>query len=57
MHLLLPPCLQAKDSWEMDAAEKLVAASLAKDKGNAEFKAGNYKRAVQRYTAAFGLIE
>jgi hypothetical protein len=51
------PLPQAKDSWEMDAGEKLAAAALQKDKGNTAFKAGQYARAVQRYNKATEIIE
>ena len=48
---------QAKDTWEMDAAEKVVAAGALKDKGNAAFKAGNFRRAIQQYDKALQAIE
>ncbi|KAL4857094.1 Peptidyl-prolyl cis-trans isomerase [Chlorella vulgaris] len=49
--------VKAKDSWEMDAGEKLAAAALQKDKGNTAFKSGQYARAVQRYNKATEIIE
>lgn len=41
----------------MDPAEKLAAAAALKDKGNAAFKAGHYRRAVQRYDKAQQAVE
>lgn len=41
----------------MDAAEKVVAAGALKDKGNAAFKAGNFRRAIQQYDKALQAIE
>lgn len=49
--------LQAKDTWEMDAAEKVAAAGALKDKGNTAFKAGNFRRAIQQYDKALQAIE
>jgi tetratricopeptide (TPR) repeat protein len=41
----------------METPEKLAAAAAQKDKGNAEFKAGRYAKAVQRYKKALEVIE
>lgn len=49
--------IKAKDTWEMDTAEKLAAASALKEKGNAAFTAGQYAKAVQRYNKAVEAIE
>ncbi|KAL4420120.1 hypothetical protein ABPG77_000291 [Micractinium sp. CCAP 211/92] len=55
--ITLKSFVKAKDSWEMDTAEKLAAAATQKDKGNAAFKAGQYAKAVQRYDKAMQAIE
>ncbi|PSC75187.1 peptidyl-prolyl cis-trans isomerase FKBP62-like [Micractinium conductrix] len=55
--LTLVDFVKAKDSWEMDPAEKLAAAATLKDKGNATFKAGEYSRAIGRYDKALQCIE
>ncbi|KAL4419972.1 hypothetical protein ABPG75_007070 [Micractinium tetrahymenae] len=55
--ITLKSFVKAKDSWEMDTAEKLAAATTQKDKGNTAFKAGQYARAVQRYDKAMQAIE
>ncbi|PRW33606.1 peptidyl-prolyl cis-trans isomerase FKBP62-like isoform A [Chlorella sorokiniana] len=49
--------VKAKDTWEMDPPEKVAAAAALKDKGNAAFKAGNYRRAIQQYDKALQAIE
>ena len=49
--------MQAKDTWEMEPAEKLEAAAGLKDKGNAAFKAGQYSRAVGQYDKALQCVE
>lgn len=55
--ITLQSFIKAKDSWEMDTAEKLAAAATQKDKGNVAFKAGQYGKAVQRYDKAMQAIE
>jgi len=49
--------IKAKESWDMDTDEKLSAASDAKDKGNASFKAGKLERAVKQWERAKQCIE
>ena len=46
-----------KESWEMDAKEKLEAAEAKKGAGNALFKAGRMERALRRYEKAASYIE
>ncbi|RZC47205.1 hypothetical protein C5167_040166 [Papaver somniferum] len=46
-----------KESWDMDNAEKIVAAGRKKEEGNALFKAGKYARASKRYEKAAKFIE
>ena len=41
----------------MEPAEKLAAGGALKDKGNAAFKAGDFRRAVQRYDKALQAVE
>jgi FK506-binding protein 4/5 len=48
---------KAKDTWEMDAGEKVAAGVAAKDKGNAAFKAGALARAVRLWTRAQQAVE
>ena len=55
--ILCHPRLQAKDTWEMEPAEKLEAAAALKEKGNAAFKAGQYSRAVGQYDKALQCVE
>lgn len=40
---------KAKESWEMDAPEKLEQSEISKNKGTNYFKAGKYKIAVRYY--------
>jgi hypothetical protein len=48
---------KAKDSWEMDPAEKVAAAAALKDKGNAAFKAGDAERATKFWERALRAVE
>jgi FKBP-type peptidyl-prolyl cis-trans isomerase len=48
---------KAKDTWEMDAGEKVAAGVAAKDKGNAAFKAGALARAVRLWGRAQQAVE
>jgi FK506-binding protein 4/5 len=48
---------KAKESWEMDDAEKVEAAATAKEKGNAAFKAGKWEAAIKKYKRALGCVE
>ena len=41
--------LQAKESWDMESAEKLEAAGKRKEEGNALYKLGKYDRASKKY--------
>ncbi len=41
----------------MDPPEKVAAAAALKDKGNAAFKAGNFRRAIQQYDKALQAVE
>ncbi|KIY97518.1 FK506-binding protein 4/5 [Monoraphidium neglectum] len=45
-----------KEKWEMNAAEKAEAAAVAKDKGNAAYKAGKLDRAARMYTSVTDLV-
>ena len=47
----------AKESYEMDAKEMMEAALTFKEKGNAYFKQGNYKVAMQKYGKAVKYLE
>ncbi len=40
---------QAKEPWSMSDEEKLEAAQLRKEKGNAQFKAGKWAAALAKY--------
>ncbi|KAJ9517315.1 hypothetical protein QJQ45_016684 [Haematococcus lacustris] len=46
----------AKETWEMSDADKVAAAVVRKDKGNAAYKAGNLARAVHQYDKAVSLL-
>lgn len=46
-----------KESWDMSTQEKIEAAALKKEEGNALFKAGKYLRASKRYNKASKYIE
>ncbi|MBA0731573.1 hypothetical protein Golax_000004 [Gossypium laxum] len=49
--------VKEKESWDMNAQEKIEAAGKKKEEGNALFKAGKYERALKRYEKAFRFIE
>ncbi|XP_017646574.1 peptidyl-prolyl cis-trans isomerase FKBP62-like [Gossypium arboreum] len=49
--------VKEKESWDMNAQEKIEAAGKKKEEGNALFKAGKYERASKRYEKAFRFIE
>ncbi|KAJ6401281.1 hypothetical protein OIU84_016653 [Salix udensis] len=46
-----------KESWDMNTQEKIEAAGMKKEEGNAWFKAGKYERASRRYEKAAKFIE
>ncbi|KAG0498481.1 hypothetical protein HPP92_003172 [Vanilla planifolia] len=46
-----------KESWDLNNAEKLEAAALKKEEGNAVFKQGKFARASKRYEKGAKLIE
>ncbi|ERN02572.1 peptidyl-prolyl cis-trans isomerase FKBP62 isoform X2 [Amborella trichopoda] len=46
-----------KESWDMNTAEKIEAASKKKEEGNALFKVGKYLRASKKYEKAAKYIE
>jgi FK506-binding protein 4/5 len=46
-----------KESWELKGAAKLTQCETLKEKGNTVFKAGEYERALRRYTTAKTLAE
>lgn len=48
---------KAKESWEMDASEKLEQAEIKKSKGTSYFKAEKYKLAVKFYSQVVTLLE
>lgn len=48
---------KAKEPWEMDDGEKLEAATQAKEKGNAAFKAGKWDAAIKKYKRALSMVE
>ena len=41
--------VQAKETWSMSDEEKLEAAQRRKEKGNAQFKAGKWAAALEKY--------
>lgn len=45
-------CLQAKESWDLSNEEKVALAQKRKERGNALFKAGKWKRAIAKYKSA-----
>ncbi|PKA60932.1 Peptidyl-prolyl cis-trans isomerase FKBP62 [Apostasia shenzhenica] len=49
--------VKEKESWDMNNAEKIEAASRKKEEGNALFKLSKYLRASKRYEKGFKLIE
>lgn len=48
---------KAKESWEMEASEKLEQADIKKAKGTSFFKAEKYKMAVKFYQEVVSLLE
>jgi FK506-binding protein 4/5 len=46
----------AKESWEMQDAEKVEAAAARKEKGNTYFKAGRMQQAIAAWDKAVGFI-
>eukprot|EP00898_Chlorokybus_atmophyticus_P000263 jgi/Chlat1/1237/Chrsp115S00751 len=49
--------VKAKESWEMDTAEKLEQAAKKKEEGNAFYKAGKLDLAAKRYEQAIKCVE
>lgn len=48
---------KAKESWSMDADEKLEQAKLCKEKGTNHFKVGKYALANKQYSKIVNLLE
>lgn len=48
---------KAKESWEMDQAEKIEQAKACKEKGTQFLKAEKYKLAVKQYKKIIDLLE
>ena len=48
---------KAKETWSMDADEKLEQAKLCKDKGTNHFKTGKYSLALKQYAKIVSLLE
>jgi len=48
---------KAKETWSMDADEKLEQAKLCKDKGTNHFKAAKYNLALKQYAKIVSLLE
>lgn len=48
---------KAKETWSMDADEKLEQAKLCKDKGTNHFKAAKYNLALKQYAKILSLLE
>lgn len=48
---------KAKESWSMDADEKLEQAKISKEKGTAHFKAGKYSLANRQYAKIVEYLE
>jgi len=46
-----------KEKWEMNADEKITEASLLKDKGNNEYKNGNFQNACELYVEGVSYLE
>jgi len=46
-----------KESWQMDAEEKLSSVPQLKEEGNLLFKGGDYPGAAEKYRAALGRLE
>ncbi|KAB2092286.1 hypothetical protein ES319_A02G019300v1 [Gossypium barbadense] len=49
--------VKEKESWEMNAPEKIEASGKKKEEGNVLFRAGNIERASKRYEKAVRYIE
>lgn len=49
--------LQAKESWDMSAEDKVQAAQKRKELGNKFFKAEKWSRAAKKYKAAGDIID
>ncbi|KAL5711713.1 peptidylprolyl isomerase [Ranunculus cassubicifolius] len=49
--------IKEKESWDMNTPEKIEAAGLKKEDGNALFKAGKYAKASKKYEKAAKFIE
>lgn len=49
--------VKEKESWDMNAQEKIEAAGKKKEEGNIWFKEGKYARASKRYEKGVGFIE
>ncbi|KAL8615622.1 hypothetical protein ACOMHN_026612 [Nucella lapillus] len=48
---------KVKESWEMDAGEKIEQSKIIKEKGTAAFKKGNYRRALTNYEKIVSFLE
>ena len=48
---------KAKESWSMDADEKLEQAKMCKEKGTTHFKAGKYALAIKQYAKIVSYLE
>ena len=48
---------KAKESWNMDASEKVEQAKICKEKGTNLFKTGKYNLAVKQYAKIVSLLE
>ncbi|KAG7673991.1 hypothetical protein Ndes2526B_g02530 [Nannochloris sp. 'desiccata'] len=53
----LKDVVKAKETWDMDVDEKVAAAVVAKEKGNAAFKAGKLDRAIAFWERAKQAVE
>ncbi|GJT04949.1 rotamase FKBP 1 [Tanacetum coccineum] len=49
--------VKAKESWDLNAKEKIEVAGIKKEEGNVLFKAGKYLKASKRYEKAAKYIE
>eukprot|EP00271_Cylindrocystis_brebissonii_P015505 TRINITY_DN38413_c0_g1_i1.p1 TRINITY_DN38413_c0_g1~~TRINITY_DN38413_c0_g1_i1.p1 ORF type:complete len:597 (-),score=203.22 TRINITY_DN38413_c0_g1_i1:734-2524(-) len=49
--------VKAKESWDLENAEKIAAAGTRKEEGNVLFKEGKYARAAKKYAAGLKFIE
>ena len=48
---------KAKESWSMDADEKLEQAKMCKEKGTTHFKTGKYALAIKQYAKIVSYLE